>query len=132
MRFTKVMREYVNEQLTKKRLEANQNDAEAKAYYERKNKADKELEELERKTEEEIKKIAEKYGLGVHSRWDGSYHTVDIYSNYVYDKEKREKIQEKENARYDKQDKALKEIEISCVLGASKEEFMQMIAEVEF
>ena len=130
MKFTKVMREYVNEELTKKRLEADANDELTLAYKARRDEAIEYIKSIQKEAQKQALEIVTNYGLEYDYWGDKSIMRFDPC--YLVDKKEASAQKERERKRSDKQRKALQEIEVSCTLGANKEEFMKMLAEVTF
>ena len=134
MRYTKALREYVNIELTKKRQEADDKDELTITYRENKKRAIAEIKEIVEKANVEATAILEKYGLEntASSRWLSEENIIHCYNNNIGNIKEAEAQKERESARYQAQRNAEREIEISCTLGASKEEFMEMISAVSF
>lgn len=135
MRITKVIREFMEEQLTDKRLAANK---EARAEYEGKRKACiAEIEETLSLCREQVAMTLAKHGMDatVKQYGDPRYAAeviVPFCSNYVKNDSEDNKLQQEERARYETQKKALKEIELELALGGDKEALMRMLNEVQF
>ena len=130
MRFTKVLREYVNEELTKKRREADANDPQTLAYKARRDEAIEYIKGIQKEANKQALEIATSYGL-TYDSWRNSS-IISFDSSYLVDADECKAQREREKERYDKQQKAMQEIEVNCTLGADREEFMKMLADVSF
>lgn len=130
MRFTKVLREYVDDELTKKRLEANNNDIDTIAYKKHRQEAIDKIKSLVEELQEEVEEIMAEYELeNLNSRY---YNIIQLNDSYIGNSQRLDIIRKREANRYDKQKKAMKEIEVNCTLGADREEFMKMLNDVIF
>jgi hypothetical protein len=134
MKLTKVLREYVEEQMNKARHEA---DKEAKAeYIARKEKVEEEIKtylaEVVNPHIEEILKAndmdltAERWG----DKKPASELILPFASQYILNKEEDKALKEAENKRYANQTKAMKKFAIECELGIDKDEFYEKVAEL--
>ena len=135
MRITKVIREFMEEQLTDKRLAANK---EARAEYESKRKACiAEIEETLSLCREQVAMTLAKHGMDATVKQYGDPRcaaevVVTFLPTYVKNDSEDGKLQQEERARYEAQKKALKEIELELALGGDKEALMRMLNEVQF
>ena len=135
MRITKVIREFMEEQLTDKRLAANK---EARAEYEgRRQACIAELEETISFCRGQIAKTLAKHNMDATVKQYGDPHyaaeaVLPFCSMYVKNDAEDTKLREEERARYEAQKKALKEIELELALGGDKEALMRMLNEVQF
>ena len=134
MKLTKVLREYVEEQMNKARYEA---DKEARADYEaRKTKAVEEIKtylaEVVNPHIEEILKannmdlIAERYGY----KKSAPEYILQLNSQFVLNKEEDKMLDEANRKRREKQVEAMKKFAIECELGIDKDEFYERVAEL--
>jgi hypothetical protein len=134
MKLTKVLREYVEEQMNKARYEANK---EAKAeYVARKEKVEEEIKtylaEVVNPHIEEILKAndmdltAERWG----DKKPASEHILQFASQYILNKEEDKALKEAEDKRCANQTKAMKKFAIECELGIDKDEFYDKVAEL--
>jgi len=130
MRFTKAIREYVNEELTNKRLEANKNDYISVEYQNARNQAIDEIKPIVEHARAEVKKILDEYGL--ENMKPGYSNIIELYDNYIGNLETASTIKTREKERYDKQRKAIRDIEVECTLGADREQFMELLHSITF
>ena len=135
MRITKVIRDYMGEVLSKKRLEANNN--ERAEYDARREKCKDELGKLLTSINEDALRILRKYGM------DGE---VKVYGNmkstpeaifnfnplYVKNAEEEKVFETNASNRYETQKEEMKRIELEAALGADKDAFMAMLEAVVF
>ena len=135
MRITKVIRDYMGEVLSKKRLEANNN--ERAEYDARREKCKEELGKLLTSINEDALHILWKYGM------DGE---VKVYGNmkstpeaifnfnpiYVKNAEEEKVFEVNAHDRYETQKEEMKRIELEAALGADKDAFMAMLEAVTF
>lgn len=134
MKLTKVLREYVEEQMNSARYEANK---EARADYDaRKAKVEAEIKtylaEVVNPRVEEILK-ANDMDLTVIS-WSKMKSApeciLQLYPQNILNKEEGEALNEAERKRREKQDEAMKKFAIECELGIDKDEFYEKVAEL--
>ena len=132
MKMTKVIREYMEETLSAKRVEMNK---EARADYDARRKACvDELEALRESMREPIENILRKYGMDMEY---GSYKPGPMFDEiwYMHDSSIQNQteftaIREKERRRMETQKKAMRDIELEMALGGDKAKFMEMLANV--
>ena len=132
MKMTKVIREYMEETLSAKRVEMNK---EARADYDARRKACvDELEALRESMREPIENILRKYGMDMEY---GSYKPGPMFDEiwYMHDSSIQSQteltaIREKERRRMETQKKAMRDIELEMALGGDKAKFMEMLANV--
>ena len=132
MKMTKVIREYMEETLSAKRLEVNK---EARANYDARRKACiDELEALRESMREPIENILRKYGMDMEY---GSYKPGPMFDEiwYMHDSSIQNQteltaIREKERRRMETQKKAMRDIELEMALGGDKEKFLEMLEQV--
>lgn len=132
MKMTKVIREYMDETLSAKRLEANKK---ARADYDARRKACiEEIEALRESMREPIENILRKYGMDMEY---GSYNPNPMFDEiwYMHDSSIQNQnelavIRNKETERAVNQRKAMHDIELEMALGGDKAKFMEMLANV--
>ena len=132
MKMTKVIREYMEETLSAKRLEVNK---EARAGYDARRKACiDELNALRESMREPIENILRKYDMDMEY---GSYNPKPMFDEiwYMHDSSIQNQteltaIREKERGRMETQKKAMRDIELEMALGGDKAKFMEMLANV--
>ena len=132
MKMTKVIRDYMEETLSAKRVEMNK---EARADYDARRKACiDELEALRESMREPIENILRKYGMDMEY---GSYNPKPMFDEiwYMHDSSIQNQnelaiIRNKETERALNQRKAMHDIELEMALGGDKAKFMEMLANV--
>ena len=132
MKITKVIREYMEETLSAKRLEANKK---SRADYDVRRKACiEEIEALRESMREPIENILRKYGMDMEY---GSYNPKPMLDEiwYMHDSSIQNQaeltaIREKERGRMETQKKAMRDIELEMALGGDKAKFMEMLDNV--
>ena len=132
MKMTKVIREYMEETLSAKRVEVNK---EARADYDARRKACiDELEALRESMREPIENILRKYDMDMEY---GSYNPKPMFDEiwYMHDSSIQNQteltaIRKKEQGRMETQKTAMRDIELEMALGGDKAKFMEMLANV--
>ena len=132
MKMTKVIREYMEETLSAKRVEMNK---EARADYDARRKACiDELEALRESMREPIENILRKYDMDMEY---GSYKPGPMFDEiwYMHDSSIQNQteltaIREKERRRIETQKKSMRDIELEMALGGDKAKFMEILANV--
>ena len=132
MKITKVIREFMEETLSAKRLEANNK---ARADYDARRKACiEEIEALRESMREPVENILHKYGMDMEY---GSYNPKPMFDEiwYMHDSSIQNQtelsdIREKERVRMETQKTAIRDIELEMALGGDKAKFMEMLANV--
>ena len=132
MKMTKVIREYMEETLSAKRVEMNK---ETRADYDARRKACiDELEALRESMREPVENILRKYGMDMEY---GSYNPKPMFDEiwYMHDSSIQNQneltaIREKERKRMEIQKTAIRNIELEMALGGDKAKFMEMLANV--
>lgn len=132
MKMTKVIREYMEETLSAKRLEENKK---SRADYDARRKACiEEIEALRESMREPIENILRKYGMDMEY---GSYNPKPMFDEiwYMHDSSIQNQnelaiIRNKETERALNQRKAMHDIELEMALGGDKAKFMEMLANV--
>ena len=134
MKLTKVLKEYVEEQMNKARYEANK---EASASY-KKRREDVEAEIKEYLAEvvnPHIEAILKANDMDLEvSRYGDKMRSAEailsLCSQYILNKEESMALDEAERKRRTKQSEALKKFAIECELGIDKDEFYEKVAEL--
>ena len=133
MKMTKVIREYMEEPLSAKRVEMNK---EARADYDARRKACiDELEALRESMREPIENILRKYDMDMEYKWCSSVNPMfdevwEMNEGRIQNQNDVAVIREKESKRAENQRKAMHEIELEMALGGDKAKFMEMLANV--
>lgn len=135
MRITKVIRDYMEEVLSKKRLEANNN--ERAEYDARCEKCKEELQKLLITINEDALHILRMYGMDREIKCYGDMKsaTKAIFSfnpAYVKNAEEERVFDTNAQNRYKTQKEEMKRIELEAALGADKDAFMAMLEAVTF
>lgn len=135
MRITKVIREYMEEVLTKKRLETNNN--ERAEYDARREKCREELGKLLTSINEDALHILRKYGMDAEVKVYGNMKNAPeaIFSfspSYIKNAEEEKTFNDNASKRYATQKEEMKRIELEAALGADKDAFMAMLEAVTF
>ena len=132
MKMNKVIREYMEETLSAKRLEANKK---ARADYNARCKACvEELRALRESMREPIENILRKYDMDMEY---GRYNPTPMFDEIWYMRDasiqnqtELTTIREKEQGRMEIQKTAIRDIELEMALGGDKAKFMEMVANV--
>ena len=133
MKMTKVIREYMEETLSAKRLEANKK---SRADYDARRKACiEEIEALRESMREPIENILRKYGMGTEYKWYSDVRQTfddvwEMNENRIQNENELTAIREKERVRMETQKTAIRDIELEMALGGDKAKFMEMLANV--
>ena len=135
MRITKVIRDYMGEVLSKKRLEANSN--ERAEYDARREKCKEELQKLLTTINEDALCILRKYGMDEEVKVYGNMKNTpeavfNFISTYVKNAEEEKVFETNAQKRYETQKEEMKRIELEAALGADKDAFMAMLEAVTF
>ena len=137
MKFTKVIRSYMDKTLTEKRNIANKADPETQAYLNRKKCAESEIQAIVDRAQKEAKEVLDRYGMDMEARRygekeDASKAIIQFYDQYVKNEKEAKARSERERARYNHQADIMEQIELDCALGADKETFMAMLDKATF
>ena len=137
MKFTKVIRSFMEKTLSEKRYAANKADPETQAYYNRKQHAVDEIRAIVDRARKEAQEVLDRYGMDMEVRRYGEKEeaskVIVQFSNQYVKNEKEVKAQnEREGARYKHQSDIMEQIELDCALGADKESFMAMLNSATF
>ena len=133
MKMTKVIREYMEETLSAKRLEVNK---EARADYDARCKACiDELKALRESMREPIENILRKYGMDMEYKWCSNVRPMfdevwDMNESRIQNQNELAVIRNKETERAVNQQKAMHDIELEMALGGDKAKFMEMLSKV--
>ena len=132
MKMTKVIREYMQETLFAKCLEANKK---SRADYDALRKACiEEIEALRESMREPVENILRKYGMDMEYEsynpnpiFDEIWH---MHDSSIQNQTELTAIREKERGRMETQKKAMRDIELEMALGGDKAKFMEMLDNV--
>ena len=136
MKFTKVIRSYMEKTLNEKRC-ANKADPETQAYLNRKQHAKDEIRAIVDRARDEAQEVLDRYGLDMSIRFygdmvDASKAIISFHDQYVKSEKEFKAQIEREDARYKRQADIMEQIELDCALGADKESFMAMLNSATF
>ena len=137
MKFTKVIRSYMEKTLSEKRCAADKADPETQAYLNRKQHAEDEIQAIVDRARKEAQEVLDRYGMDMEVRHygemeDASKAIVQFFDQYVKSGKETKAQSERESARYKHQASIMEQIELDCALGADKESFMAMLDKVTF
>ena len=137
MKFTKVIRSYMEKTLDKKRCSANKADPETQAYLNRKRHAEDEIRAIVDEARYKVREVLDRYDMDMEVRRycemeDASKAIVQFSDQYVKSEKETKAQSERERARYQHQVDIMEQIELDCALGADKESFMAMLDKVTF
>ena len=137
MKFTKVIRSFMEKTLSEKRCAANKADPETQAYYNRKQHAKDEIQAIVDRARKETQEVLDHYGMDMEVRRYGekeeaSKSVIQFYDQYVKSEKEVKAQNEREGARYKHQADIMEQIELDCALGADKESFMAMLNSATF
>ena len=137
MKFTKVIRSYMEKTLNEKRCAANKADPETQAYLNRKQHAKDEIRAIVDRARDEAQEVLDRYGLDMSIRFygdmvDASKAIISFHDQYIKSEKEFKAQIEREDARYKRQADIMEQIELDCALGADKESFMAMLNSATF
>lgn len=137
MKFTKVIRSYMEKTLNEKRIIANNADPETQAYLNRKQCAENEIQAIVDEARYKVREVLDRYGMDMEVRRYGekeeaSKTIIQFYNQYVKSEKEFKARSERESARYKHQADIMEQIELDCALGADKETFMTMLDKATF
>lgn len=137
MKFTKIIRSYMDKTLAEKRCAANEADPETQAYLNRKKCAENEIQAIVDRARYAVQEILDRYGMDMeirhYSGMEDASKAIIRFDDSSVKNEKEAKAQgERERARYKHQVSIMDQIELDCALGADKETFMAMLDKVTF
>lgn len=135
MKITKVIREYMEETLSAKRLKANE---EARADYDARREACiEEIKALRESMREPVENILRKYDMDME--YGRSYKPGPMFdeiwymhSTSIQNQDELTVIREKEQGRMETQKRAIRDIELEMALGGDKAKFMGMLESIRF
>ena len=127
MKFTKVIRSYMEKTLNEKRCAANKADPETQAYLNRKQHAEDEIRAIIDRARNEAQEVLDRYGMDMNSKV-----IVQFFDQYVRSAKETKAQNERESARYKRQADIMEQIELDCALGADKASFMAMLNSATF
>ena len=137
MKFTKVIRSYMEKTLNEKRYAANKADLETQAYLNRKQCAENEIQAIVDEARDKVREVLDRYGMNMAIRSysgmeDAAESIVPLNNRYVMNAKEAKAQSEREGARYKHQESIMEQIELDCALGADKETFMAMLDKATF
>lgn len=137
MRFTKVIRDYMEKTLNEKRMAVNKADPETQAYLNRKQCAENEIREIIDAARNEVQEVIDRYGMDMKvspygGEKDASEAIIQFYNQWVKNEKEAKARDERERSRYATQKNIMEQIELDCALGADKESFMAMLNNATF
>ena len=137
MKFTKVIRSFMEKTLDKKRYAANKADPETQAYLNRKQHAEDEIRAIVDRARNEAQEVLDRYGMDMEvcrygEMENASKAIVQFFDQHVKSEKETKAQSERERARYQHQVDIMEQIELDCALGADKESFMAMLDKVTF
>ena len=133
MKMTKVIREYMEETLSAKRVEMNK---EARADYDARRKACiDELKALRESMRELVENILRKHDMDTEYKWCSDVRPMfdevwEMNEGRIQNQTELAVIRDKETKRAENQRKAMHDIELEMALGGDKAKFMEMLANV--
>lgn len=137
MKFTKVIRSYMEKTLSEKRCAADKADPETQAYLNRKQHAEDEIQTIVDEARYKVREVLDRYGMDMAVRSygdmeDATKSIVPFNNQYVKSEKEFKAKNERESARYKHQKDVMEQIELDCALGADKESFMAMLNSATF
>ena len=137
MKFTKVIRSFMEKTLSEKRYAANKADPETQAYLNRKQHAEDEIQAIVDRARKEAQEVLNRYDMDMEVRRYGekeeaSKSVIQFFDQYVKSEKEVKAQNEREGARYQHQTTIMEQIELDCALGADKESFMAMLNSATF
>ena len=137
MKFTKVIRSFMEKTLSEKRYAANKADPETQSYLNRKQHAEDEIQAIVDRARKEAQEVLDRYGMDMEvlrygEMEDASKVIVQFFDQYVKSGKETKAQSERESARYKRQADIMEQIELDCALGADKESFMAMLNSATF
>lgn len=133
MKITKVIREFMEETLSAKRLEVNK---EARADYDARRKACiEELKALRESMRDPVENILRKYDMDMEYKWCSSANPMfdevwEMNDGRIQNQTELAIIRDKEQRRMETQKTAIRDIELEMALGGDKTKFMEMLEQV--
>ena len=135
MRITNVIREFMNEELTKKRLAANAAD---RADYEAARKeCEAEVQELYTLFCEQVSMTLQKHNMSREvKRWGefvpATEQIIPFNYQFICNTDSDKYFSERESERFQRQKEAMKSIELEMALGGAKDDLMRMLNAIQF
>lgn len=129
MKITKIIREFMEETLSEKRVAANK---EARADYDERRKACiEEIEVLRENMREPVENILRKYDMDMEYARKPMFDEIwYMRDSSIQNQKELTDIREKERNRMETQKQAIRDIELEMALGGNKEKFMEMLEQV--
>nr|DAO61344.1 MAG TPA: hypothetical protein [Caudoviricetes sp.] len=129
MKITKIIREFMEETLSEKRVAANKA---ARADYDARRKACmEEIEVLRESMREPVENILRKYDMDMEYARKPMFDEVwYVCNSNIQNQKELAIIRKKENERAETVKKAIHDIELEMALGGNKEKFMEMLEQV--
>ena len=129
MKITKTIREFMEETLSAKRIEANKK---ARADYDARRKACiEEIEALRESVREPVENILRKYGMDMEYARKPMFDEIwYMRDTSIQNQKELTDILEKARNRMETQKQAIRDIELEMALGGNKEKFMEMLEQV--
>lgn len=129
MKITKIIREFMEETLSEKRVAANK---EARADYDERRKACiEEIEVLRESMREHVENILHKYDMDMEYARKPMFDEIwYMRDSSIQNQKELTDIREKERNRMETQKQAIRDIELEMALGGNKEKFMEMLEQV--
>lgn len=129
MKTTKIIREFMEETLSEKRVAANKA---ARADYDARRKACmEEIEVLRDSMREPVENILRKYGMDMEYARKPMFDEVwYVCNSNIQNQKELAIIRKKETERAETVKKAIHDIELEMALGGNKEKFMEMLEQV--
>lgn len=129
MKITKIIREFMEETLSEKRVAANK---EARANYDARRKACmEEIEVLRESMREPVENILRKYDMDMEYARKPMFDEVwYVCNSNIQNQKDLAIIRKKETERAETVKKAIHDIELEMALGGNKEKFMEMLEQV--
>ena len=137
MKFTKVIRSYMEKTLSEKRCAADKADPETQAYLNRKQHAEDEIQAIVDRARNEAQEVLDRYGMDMEvlrygEKGEASKSVIQFCDQYVKSEKEFKAQNERESARYKHQKDVMEQIELDCALRADKESFMAMLNSATF
>ena len=137
MKFTKVIRSYMEKTLSEKRCAADKADPETQAYLNRKQHAVDEIQAIVDRARKEAQEVLDRYGMDMEvlrygEKEEASKSVIQFCDQYVRSEKENNAQSKRESARYKRQADIMEQIELDCALGADKESFMAMLNSATF
>lgn len=136
MRVTRVMKSYVEKEFDAKRQEANRQFS--AAYDTRRKACLEEVREAVKSFRDVVDEILEKHGMDtvapLREKANGYCHSevISLYEGYVQNRFEEDAIRAHQRKLRDYQQERLEQFYLECDLGCDKEEFLAMVAALNF